>query len=105
MDVRILDNMSKGTIDNLKRTNAEVVEGDIRDKKTVSKALIGASSVIHLAAYGSVIESVKDPIENFDINVNGSFNLLNECRKSKVKKIIFSSTGGALIGNTTPPCQ
>jgi UDP-glucose 4-epimerase len=101
--VNILDNLSKGSLDYVKKTNAKVFVGDIRDEKIVSEALKGVSSVIHLAAYGSVVESVIDPMENFDINVTGSFTVLNECRKSGVKKIIFSSTGGALIGNTTPP--
>ena len=101
--VNILDNLSKGSLDYVKKTNAKVFVGDIRDVKIVSEALKGVSSVIHLAADGSVVESVLDPMENFDINVTGSFTVLNECRKSGVKKIIFSSTGGALIGNTTPP--
>ncbi len=101
--VNILDNLSKGSLDYVKKASAELFVGDIRDEKIVSKALEGVSSVIHLAAYGSVVDSVIDPMENFDINVNGSFTVLNECRKSGVKKVIFSSTGGALIGNATPP--
>ncbi len=101
--VNILDNLSKGSLDYVEKTNAKIFIGDIRDRKIVSEALIGVSSVIHLAAYGSVVESVDDPVENFDINVTGSFTVLDECRKACVKKIIFSSTGGALIGNALPP--
>ena len=101
--VNILDNLSKGSLDYVDKTNAKIFIGDIRDSKIVSEAMFGVTSVIHLAAYGSVIESVENPLENFDINVNGSFTILNECRKAKIGKLIFSSTGGALMGNATPP--
>jgi len=101
--VNVLDNLSKGSLKYIEETNARIFIGDIRDKKIVSESLKDVSSVIHLAAYGSVVESVNNPEENFDINVNGSFTVLNECRKANVKKIIFSSTGGALMGNAIPP--
>lgn len=101
--VRILDNLSKGSKDFITDYDVELVEGDIRNSSDVSKALIDIDGIIHLAAYGSVVESVADPVENFDNNVNGTFILLNECRKVGIKKLIFSSTGGALIGNAVPP--
>jgi UDP-glucose 4-epimerase len=102
-EINILDNLSKGNLKYIENTRSKVFIGDIRDKNIVFESLNGVSSVIHLAAYGSVVESVDDPVENFDINVNGSFTILNECRKANIKKIIFSSTGGALMGNATPP--
>ncbi len=101
--VRVLDNLSKGDKGYLSNKDIEILEGDIRNKSDVSKALAGVDGVIHLAAFGSVVESVTNPEENFDNNVNGTFVLLNECRKLVVKKFIFSSTGGALIGNAVPP--
>ena len=39
------------------------------DKKIVKKSIIGVEGVIHLAASGSVVESVKYPVDNFDNNV------------------------------------
>ncbi len=59
--------------------------------------------VIHLAAKGNVIESVENPIENFNYNVSSTLFLLDAMRKVGCKKLIFSSTGGALMGNTAPP--
>ena len=102
-EVKVLDNFSKGRSSNLQNVDAEIVEGDIRGINTVQKALNGIDIVIHLAAYGSVIESIKDPFENFDINVRGTLVVLQACINSNVQKIVFSSTGGALIGNATPP--
>lgn len=101
--VRILDNLSKGSKEYIKDSNVNIQEGDIRDETIVSNALIGIDVVIHLAAYGSVVESVLDPVENFDINTKGTFTVLNACRKANIKQVIFSSTGGALIGNAKPP--
>jgi UDP-glucose 4-epimerase len=102
-DVRVLDNLSKGSKQYVSGCNVEIHEGDIRNELDVAKALVGVDGIIHLAAFGSVVESVTDPVENFDNNTKGTFVLLNESRKAGVKKFIFSSTGGALIGNAVPP--
>lgn len=101
--VKVLDNLSKGSVSYLDGSNVEIIEGDIRSRSDLIKALEGVEGVIHLAAYGSVVESVDNPEENFDINVRGTFTLLDECRKANVNRMVFSSTGGALIGNATPP--
>jgi UDP-glucose 4-epimerase len=54
--------------------------------------------VIHHAAQISVRDSVKDPLRDMEINIKGSLMLLEHCKDYQVKKIIFSSTGGALYG-------
>ena len=101
-NIIVVDDLSKGSLKYL--PNSDILrKGDIRDTKFLGGLMKGIDIVIHLAAYGSVIESVNDPYLNFDINVNGTFNVLNEARIAGVKKFIFASTGGALIGNTTPP--
>jgi len=101
--VRVLDNLSRGNEAYLKGTSADICVGDIRNRDVVSKALGKVEAVVHLAAYGSVVESVEVPEENFDVNVNGTFAVLDECRKRNVKQFIFASTGGALMGNSIPP--
>jgi UDP-glucose 4-epimerase len=69
----------------------------------VSRALDGIDAVVHLAAYGSVVDSVADPFDNFDVNVRGTLILLHACAAEGVEKLVFASTGGALMGNTPPP--
>ncbi|MGB5835221.1 MAG: NAD-dependent epimerase/dehydratase family protein [Thiohalocapsa sp.] len=101
--VRVLDNLSKGDRGFLAGTKAEIQVGDIRDRGAVGHALADVGAVIHLAAFGSVVESVADPEENFDVNVRGTFVMLDECRKHHVGRFVFASTGGALIGNAEPP--
>ncbi len=55
--------------------------------------------VIHTAAQVMVRESLKDPIKYAKINIIGTINILEACRKNNVKKIIYTSTGGARVGD------
>jgi UDP-glucose 4-epimerase len=103
IEVRSLDNLSHGGRDNLAGLDVEILEGDIRDEETVTRALAGVDSVVHLAAFGSVAESVEEPFENFDVNVRGTLVLLNACAAAGIEKLVFASTGGAIMGNTPPP--
>jgi len=103
-DVTILDNFSRGSRDYLDDAGAyTIVDADIRDEDAVVKAAAGKDAIIHLAAYGSVVESVASPEENFSVNAEGTFRVLNAARRAGVGQVVFSSTGGALIGNATPP--
>jgi UDP-glucose 4-epimerase len=102
-NVKILDNLSRGRVEFLPVGDVDIIEGDIRNSEDVSRALEGVDSIIHLAAYGSVVESIKSPDENFDVNVFGTFTLLNGAVKAGIDRLIFASTGGALIGDATPP--
>lgn len=103
-EVTILDNLSRGRIEFLDDPAAyRIVEADIRDEEAVLAAAGGHDAVIHLAAYGSVVESVTDPVENFQINVEGTFKVLNAARRAGIRRVVFASTGGALIGDATPP--
>ena len=63
----------------------------------------GSDLIVHLAARGNVVESLANPLENFNANVYSTLILLEAMRKTGVKNIVFSSTGGALMGNTPPP--
>jgi UDP-glucose 4-epimerase len=101
--VRGLDNLTRGSRENIAAHDVELVESDIRDEEAVTRALAGVDTVVHLAAYGSVVESVEDPFENFDVNVRGTLVLLRACAAGDVEKVVFASTGGAIMGNAPPP--
>lgn len=102
-DVSVFDNFEMGLRDYLDATSTRIIEGDLRDEEAVKNAVSGHDAVIHLAAYGNVIDSIKDPVTNFEINVRGTLNVLRSCVLNDIQKVVFSSTGGALMGNTTPP--
>jgi UDP-glucose 4-epimerase len=57
-------------------------------------------AVIHLAAQAAVSRSVADPHLDADINVLGSINLLECCRRGGVRRVVYVSTGGAAYGDT-----
>lgn len=56
--------------------------------------------VFHLAAQIEVAKSMLDPKHDAEINLAGGFNILESARINGVKKVIFSSTGGAIYGDT-----
>jgi len=105
--VRILDNLSSSsqvwTVNPPPtQQTAELIIGDIRDKDMVNQALKGVDAVVHLAAHTSVVGSLENPEENWDININGTLNLLEACRQNRVDKFIFASSNAA-VGEQTPP--
>ena len=101
--VRVLDNLTTGDAAHLAGVDAELVKGDIRDADALDDALGGMRAIIHLAAAGSVIGSVQDPAANFEVNVLGTFRVLDAARRAGIDRVVQASTGGALIGDATPP--
>lgn len=99
----MIDNLSTGDAAHLAGVDAELVKGDIRDADALDDAIRGTTAVIHLAAAGSVIGSVQDPVANFEANVLGTFRVLDAARRGGVTNVVLASTGGALIGDATPP--
>lgn len=103
-DITIIDDLSRGSLDYVKNFQyKEFINLDIVNSNHLNDTFKNIDCVIHLAALGSVVESIDYPHKNFKINVEGTFNVLNAARLNKVKKFIFASTGGALMGNTDPP--
>jgi UDP-glucose 4-epimerase len=97
--VRVFDNYTTGDAAHLAGVDAEQVQGDIRDAEALDAALRRIDAVIHLAAGGSVIKSIEDPFANFDVNVLGTFRVLDAARRAGVERTVQASTGGALIGD------
>lgn len=102
-DIRVLDNESLGKREHVAGMRAEFIRGDIRDRDCLDRALMGVDAVVHLAADTRVIDSVADPSHNFDVNVLGSFRLLQAMRASGVRRLVNASTGGAILGEARPP--
>ena len=83
-------------------STVDLMVGDIRDPEVVEKAVDRVDAVVHLAAHTSVMESVENPKEAWDINVNGALNVLEACRRQGVGKFIFASSN-AVVGEEPPP--
>jgi UDP-glucose 4-epimerase len=96
--VTVIDNLSSGSEENL-NSQVEFIKLDIRDPQLFE--LVGRLkpvAIFHLAAQVSVRLSVEDPETDASINILGSINLLKAAAEAEVKKVIFSSTGGAIYG-------
>ncbi|MDP2917951.1 MAG: GDP-mannose 4,6-dehydratase [bacterium] len=97
--VLVIDNLSTGRRQNVNPA-AKFLKMDIRSDelaRVVKK--FGPDYVFHTAAQINVRLSVEDAELDADINLVGGLKLLEAARLAKVKKIVFSSSGGAIYGN------
>jgi len=96
--VSVLDNLSKGRKSNLNPKISAFYQQDIGSDLDLVFKKEKFDLANHHAAQPSVPLSVKDPIFDAKVNILGQINLLQACAAHKVKKIIFSSSGGAIYG-------
>ena len=97
-EVRVLDSLRSGYRKNLDGFDVEFIEGDIRDRAAVDRAMRGVDYVFHLAAMISVPESMTKISECIDINGLGMINVLESAAAAGVKKLCFS-TSAAIYGD------
>jgi len=76
------------------------IHGDIRDVECVSRAMAGCSVVFHLAAAGSVLESIEKVSVYHDINVTGMFNVLLAAKNAGVARFVLASSA-SVYGDTS----
>jgi UDP-glucose 4-epimerase len=98
----VLDNFHNSCPESLRRVQAltsaapsqlQVLEGDIRSRSDLDRALQGGiDAVVHFAGLKAVGESVADPLSYWDVNVNGSRQLLSAMRSHGCRTIVFSSS-------------
>jgi UDP-glucose 4-epimerase len=95
----VLDNLTTGSRRNL-NPSARLHEADIRDQDAVARVFEAERPevVSHQAAQASVSMSMQDPRRDAEINVLGSLNVLEACRATGVRKLIYAGTGGATVG-------
>lgn len=100
-EVLVLDDLSSGKVSRLagarRRGAVTVHKIDIRSEGLVTTVgRFAPDLVFHLAAQTSVAASVADPRRDADINITGAANLLEAAGLAEVKRVVFTSTGGAL---------
>ena len=95
--VWILDDLSNGSLDNIKEFEGhdslvEFVKGDIKDKNILERLFENSLDICyHLAASINVQDSIDDPRTTFENDVAGTFNVLEQCRKHNVKMLFMST--------------
>ena len=95
--VTVYDDFSTGLKKNVFDWNpkdVKVVEGDVRDAKSLAKVAKGCDYLLHFAAIPGVGRSVDDPETTLSVNVMGTMNALLAAREAKVKRVIFASSAG-----------
>lgn len=93
-EIIVLDNLSTGRLQNLDDFLDEFkfVECDISIQNGWENYFKDVNIVFHLAALADIVPSIENPNEYYNSNVNGTFNVLEACRKYKVSKIIYSAS-------------
>jgi len=101
-EVIVFDNFSSGRREFLKGVNVKIIRGDVRNLEEVKKACEEVDMVYHFAADPDVRNSLKEPLENFKIDVLGTLNVVEACRLNDVKQIVFASSS-VVYGNAGIP--
>ena len=99
-DVVILDNLATGNTENIPE-KAKFYLLDICSQELDKVFELEKPEIVdHLAAQISVTVSTRDPMQDARVNALGMLNLLGTAVRHSIKKFIFSSTGGAIYGDT-----
>ena len=102
-DVAVVDDVSTGKRQNLEGATgrgAELIELDIRDAEALADAVgrVAPEVIFHMAAQIDVRKSVADPALDACVNVEGTVNVLRAAKESGVRRVVNTSTGGAIYG-------
>ncbi|MEA2224026.1 MAG: UDP-glucose 4-epimerase [Solirubrobacteraceae bacterium] len=104
-DVTIVDDLSSGQEANIAgalASGARLERADIRDGAALAQVVAAArpEAIFHLAAQVDVRVSLADPAFDARTNVEGTINVLEAARAAGTARVVFSSTGGAMYGET-----
>ena len=95
-NVVVIDNFSTGRPENLihqkGRINLKLIKGDISDLDAIRQYFQDIEIVFHLAALADIVPSILNPSAYYKSNVEGTFSVVEACRLSKVKKIVYAAS-------------
>jgi UDP-glucose 4-epimerase len=96
-EVHVIDNLSSGTIDNLKDVENQIVfhHLDLCQYAEIAPVVAGAHRVFHLAAIPSVPKSIDQPALSHEVNINGTFNLFRAAAEGKVGRVVYAASSSA----------
>jgi UDP-glucose 4-epimerase len=94
-EIRVLDNLVRGSHANLAAARARrpitLIEGDVRDRETVARAVDGCDFIFHQAAIRITL-CAERPRECIDVLVMGTFHVFEAAVASGVKKVVYASS-------------
>lgn len=101
--VRVLDDFSSGNKTNLEGIDASVIEGSILDIHALSHAIGECCIVFHLGAQVSVPQSFVEPEKCFEINVQGTANVIEQAAQKGCSRVVFASSAACYGVNPSIP--
>lgn len=95
--VEVIDNLNTGHLENLDEVRDRIVihQKDIRDFNAIAPIIRGADYVFHLAAIPSVPKSIVEPVPSHEVNINGTFQVLQAAAEAKVKRVVYAASSSA----------
>lgn len=104
-NVRVLDNLSTGKIENIKPflDKIEFINEDFTDLEVARKAVKGIDYVLHQGAIPSVPRSIDDPIKTNNANILGTLNMLAASRDEGIKRFVYAASSSAYGDSPTMP--
>ncbi|MCI0429381.1 MAG: SDR family NAD(P)-dependent oxidoreductase [Rhodospirillales bacterium] len=100
-EIRVLDNLVRGRMDNLAdamaRRDLVFLEGDVRDQAMVRRAVRGCDYVFHQAAIRITL-CAEQPRECLDVLVTGAFNVFAAAAEARVRKVVYASSASVYGG-------
>ncbi len=104
-EVEVIDNLLSGHERNLAevrgRVKLHVV--DIRDGAAIAPVIAGADTVFHLAAIPSVPKSIDQPRPSHEVNINGTYEVLEAALKGKARRVVYAASSSAYGDSETLP--
>ena len=102
-EIRIIDDLSNGSRENLNGVKAQFIEASILDMDELRAVAEGVDAVVHLAALGSVPRSIANPRRTHEVNTTGTLNVLEASREFGVDHVIVASSSSVYGANPSLP--
>ncbi len=98
-NITVIDNLANGRLKNIENINKnsrfKFIRADILNYSKIDNYFKNIDAVIHLAALADIVPSIDNPEKYFRVNVEGTINILNLCRKHRIKKIIYAASSSS----------
>ena len=95
-EVVVIDNMHSGRLSNFEEfkdsPNLRFVKADIRNVDAIRSHFVGIDWVFHLAALADIVPSIESPRDYFEVNVDGTFNVLECAKEANVNRFLYAAS-------------
>ena len=93
-EVVAVDNLATGQRTNLPREASRLTfqEADVADAGSLSSLFEKIDWVFHLAALADIVPSIQEPHRYYDVNVTGTFNVVNACQNAGVQRFVYAAS-------------